>query len=499
MRWTLLGVVLGLGACGSEAPVTADAAPDAEILAPSCSDGTKNGTETDLDCGGMCGACAVGKVCTTGGDCANGTCFAGTCGDRLWFAQSTGSNVSFPGVNAWVAAPGASVQVQLNAQSLVFMTWMGTSRFVGGGSGTCHLGQRFNVDGNTTGEVTWGDAIMVQRGATRWHEPFNLERALTLPAGTHTIAAEMTNGAGASECYLDGDAGAPYDRSYLSVVAYAPSEAWYAESTNTTGALAGPSGWTDIPGVTVDAVLTDTRLVMVTMNGTQLAQNGTTGHCAYRLVVDGTPLGDANHGQAISVGDVAGGWWAPVTIKWGVAMNQGTHTIKAQVRNSGGASGTCEAGAGNQGYAKFRLLAALAPAGGSNAYVESTGGTQLLGSVSAWTPVAGLSTMVDAGKRGRNVQVEVAGTQLTGTGSGHCAYRLVIDTPLGQPDHGQAINVGDGGNAWWTYMGLTYGAHLSPGMHSIRLEARNSSTTGDCGVNGDNLGYGRVRMFVRSL
>ena len=42
-------------------------------LAPSCSDGVKNGDETDVDCGGSrCALCVAGKACGTVSDCASG-------------------------------------------------------------------------------------------------------------------------------------------------------------------------------------------------------------------------------------------------------------------------------------------------------------------------------------------------------------------------------------------------------------------------------------------
>jgi hypothetical protein len=48
--------------------------------APTCSDGIKNGTETDVDCGGgTCPPCAVGKMCAVGTDCQSGICSGGTC------------------------------------------------------------------------------------------------------------------------------------------------------------------------------------------------------------------------------------------------------------------------------------------------------------------------------------------------------------------------------------------------------------------------------------
>ena len=46
----------------------------------SCSDGVKNGEESDIDCGGTCSTkCAGGKACKKGGDCENGICEAGKC------------------------------------------------------------------------------------------------------------------------------------------------------------------------------------------------------------------------------------------------------------------------------------------------------------------------------------------------------------------------------------------------------------------------------------
>lgn len=56
--------------------------------APTCSDNVRNGNETDVDCGGSCGACAVGKSCSfsancQSGVCSNGSCAAPTCFDNL--------------------------------------------------------------------------------------------------------------------------------------------------------------------------------------------------------------------------------------------------------------------------------------------------------------------------------------------------------------------------------------------------------------------------------
>jgi hypothetical protein len=63
------------GRCGTEFPPA------------TCFDRVKNGDETDVDCGGSCGACAEGFACSDASDCetgaCNGTCAAGTCHDGL--------------------------------------------------------------------------------------------------------------------------------------------------------------------------------------------------------------------------------------------------------------------------------------------------------------------------------------------------------------------------------------------------------------------------------
>ena len=45
-----------------------------------CSDGARNGAETDVDCGGACARCAFGRGCATSEDCGDGaTCSGGKC------------------------------------------------------------------------------------------------------------------------------------------------------------------------------------------------------------------------------------------------------------------------------------------------------------------------------------------------------------------------------------------------------------------------------------
>lgn len=51
-------------------------------LCISCADAAKNGTETDVDCGGSCPQkCAAGKACASGTDCEKGVCENSICSD----------------------------------------------------------------------------------------------------------------------------------------------------------------------------------------------------------------------------------------------------------------------------------------------------------------------------------------------------------------------------------------------------------------------------------
>ncbi len=69
---------------------------------PSCTDGVKNGTESDVDCGGSCPACVAGKACTTGTDCASRGCnYKGVCAaGRSCTARYGGDTCGFGGAGS---------------------------------------------------------------------------------------------------------------------------------------------------------------------------------------------------------------------------------------------------------------------------------------------------------------------------------------------------------------------------------------------------------------
>lgn len=50
---------------------------------PTCSDGIRNQDESDIDCGGRCDGCDVGQRCNRASDCESSNCDAQVCGPRL--------------------------------------------------------------------------------------------------------------------------------------------------------------------------------------------------------------------------------------------------------------------------------------------------------------------------------------------------------------------------------------------------------------------------------
>jgi hypothetical protein len=65
--------------CIADADCTSDVCKDFACAPASCNDMTKNGTETDLDCGGACQDCATGKACKLDTDCKSGVCQSLVC------------------------------------------------------------------------------------------------------------------------------------------------------------------------------------------------------------------------------------------------------------------------------------------------------------------------------------------------------------------------------------------------------------------------------------
>ncbi|MFO0675763.1 MAG: hypothetical protein U0169_04475 [Polyangiaceae bacterium] len=85
-------------ACNVDTDCTNSATPRCQAgtcVAATCTDGVKNGSETDQDCGGTCSPCAVGKICGGSNDCTTGVC-NGTCAYKAQGSACTGAGQCGP-------------------------------------------------------------------------------------------------------------------------------------------------------------------------------------------------------------------------------------------------------------------------------------------------------------------------------------------------------------------------------------------------------------------
>jgi hypothetical protein len=62
-------------ACGGNSDCASGACSNGQCTAPShCTSGGRNGNETDVDCGGSCLPCGAGDTCAAPQDCQSGSC-----------------------------------------------------------------------------------------------------------------------------------------------------------------------------------------------------------------------------------------------------------------------------------------------------------------------------------------------------------------------------------------------------------------------------------------
>jgi hypothetical protein len=103
--------------CGNNADCQSANCSSGVCRAPtaSCSDGVKNGSETDVDCGGSCSKCGDGRSCSTNTDCQSANCSSGVCR-----TNSTGCS----GVPQWSTGTyQAGAQVQHNGAKYECKPW----------------------------------------------------------------------------------------------------------------------------------------------------------------------------------------------------------------------------------------------------------------------------------------------------------------------------------------------------------------------------------------
>ncbi len=73
------GIECGDDGCGGECECAEGECVDEVCVIPTCDDGIANGTESDVDCGGECPKCKVGRSCEKGTDCIESICANDLC------------------------------------------------------------------------------------------------------------------------------------------------------------------------------------------------------------------------------------------------------------------------------------------------------------------------------------------------------------------------------------------------------------------------------------
>jgi endoglucanase len=86
-------------------------------LPATCASGTKDGSETDADCGATCLRCADHRACAADHDCQSGFCMDGVCSPAAGIAASGGAGRGGVGGSGGMAAGGAAGNGEVNGGS----------------------------------------------------------------------------------------------------------------------------------------------------------------------------------------------------------------------------------------------------------------------------------------------------------------------------------------------------------------------------------------------
>jgi Bacterial Ig-like domain/Lamin Tail Domain len=130
-------------------------------VAPSCSDGLHNGSETDIDCGGSCMSCPVNAGCLIAADCQSGVCtgnicVATSCSDGIKNGSETGVDcggpcAACPAVVSTTPADGATNVAVASTIAVTFNAAMSPATLTAQtSSGACSGSVQISTDGFAT-------------------------------------------------------------------------------------------------------------------------------------------------------------------------------------------------------------------------------------------------------------------------------------------------------------------------------------------------------------
>ena len=120
----------------------------AACVAATCTDGARNGRESDVDCGGDCAPCGVGSACRAHADCTTEVCAQAACvaSDTRTCSVTNGSGVQPRGGAGWAACVATACEANYHveagacvpdARACAVEGGRGTQTWAGGGFGPC--------------------------------------------------------------------------------------------------------------------------------------------------------------------------------------------------------------------------------------------------------------------------------------------------------------------------------------------------------------------------
>lgn len=168
------------GRCELPADCETGRCEDFTCAAASCTDGVRNGDESDVDCGGsICGRCAEAGACEQAGDCLAGACVAGVCTSQTSCDELHAVSPGLPS-GAYTIAPGAA-PFAVFCDMLADHGWTLALK-IDGAQTTFLFGAALWTDTNALGDAT-DLAALEAKSPSFWTVPVSEIRVLMTDAG----------------------------------------------------------------------------------------------------------------------------------------------------------------------------------------------------------------------------------------------------------------------------------------------------------------------------